>query len=286
MLDAFTGSAAIGADHAPASAASKRVVLVPCSAGSPRQWQALTDQLVGFRADPIELYGHGVACWKGAGPLSLSEEAAAIEDACHAAPIHLVGHSYGGGVALRFALSFPERLRSLTLIEPSCFHLLKTATDDAHLLDEIRAVADAVARGVISGDYRGGMRSFIDYWSGHGSWDKLPEAKKAQFAELAVYVAHHFYSLIEEPTPLQAYTCISVPTLILCGSRSPRPSRAITRLLTDTLPRARHRTLRGAGHMSPLTHPGDVNPLILEHLQSNSDAGPPFATAAPDTPRK
>jgi pimeloyl-ACP methyl ester carboxylesterase len=130
------------------------------------------------------------------------------------------------------------------------------------------------------------MRPFIDYWSGSGSWDRMPEARKAQFAELAVYVAHHFHGLIEEPTPLQTYARIGVPTLILCGDRSPRPSRAITRLLTDTLPRARHRTLRGAGHMSPLTHPGDVNPLILEHLLSNSKTGPSCATAAPLSQRK
>src|SRR5262249_2905066 len=79
-----------------------------------------------------------------------------------------------------------------------------------------------------------------------------PDDKKAQFAQLAVYVAHHFWSLIEEKTPLSAYAAIDVPTLIVCGTSSPAPSRAITRLLAETLPRARHRTIRNAGHMSPI----------------------------------
>jgi pimeloyl-ACP methyl ester carboxylesterase len=167
-------------------------------------------------------------------------------------------------------LSHPERLRSLTLIEPSCFHILKAAAgSDAHLLDEIRAVAEAVNRGVICGDYHRGMEIFIDYWGGAGSWRNLPDDKKAQFARLAVHVAHHFWSLIEEKTPLEAYASIKVPTLILCGTRSPAPSRAITRLLAETLPHARHRTIAGAGHMSPIARPDDVNPLIVEHLLMN-----------------
>lgn len=250
----------------------ERVVLIHCSAGSARQWTTLTEHLAGFDANPIDLRGHGDRCrWHGAGPLTLSEEAAAIQEACsEGAPFHLVGHSYGGGVALRFALSFPRRLRSLTLIEPSCFHILKTTTgEDVPLLYEIRAVAEAVTRGVICGDYRSGMQTFIDYWGGTGSWESLPEAKKAQFAGMAVYVAHHFWSLIEERMPLAAYAAIDVPTLILCGTRSPRPSRTITRLLANTLPRARHRTIRDANHMSPITHPQEVIPLILEHLLFN-----------------
>ena len=60
-----------------------------------------------------------------------------------------------------------------------------------------------------------------------------------------------------------------MPTLILCGTRSPDPSRTIARLLADTLPRARHRTVRDAGHMSPLTHPAEVNPLIVGHILSS-----------------
>jgi pimeloyl-ACP methyl ester carboxylesterase len=217
--------------------------------------------------------------------LSLAEEAAAIQQACpHGAPFHLVGHSYGGGVALRFALSQPERLRSLTLIEPSSFHILRGAEgSDAHLLDEIRAVADAVNHGVICGDYASGMQTFIDYWSGPGSWQSLPDHKKAQFAQLAVYMAHHFWSLIEEKTPLAAYAAIDVPTLIVCGTSSPAPSRAITRLLAETLPRARHRTIPNAGHMSPITHPAEVNALVLEHLLMNGAARrshPPVIAAA------
>jgi pimeloyl-ACP methyl ester carboxylesterase len=229
------------------------------------------EQLADFQAVPIDLCGHGKqGSWHGDGPLGLAEEAAAIAAACpEGERFHLVGHSYGGGVALRFASSFPERLRSLTLIEPSCFHILKTADgSDADVLDEVRAVAEAVNRGIICGDYRSGMQIFIDYWCGPGSWESLPEDKKAQFAQLAVHIAHHFWALFEEKTSLAAYAGIDVPTLILCGTRSPRPSREITRILAEALPRVRHRTVRDAGHMSPITHPAEVNPLILEHLRS------------------
>jgi pimeloyl-ACP methyl ester carboxylesterase len=39
--------------------------------------------------------------------------------------VHLVGHAYGGTVALEAARALGKRARSLTLIEPIAFHLLK-----------------------------------------------------------------------------------------------------------------------------------------------------------------
>ena len=52
----------------------------------------------------------------------LHSEVEAIKRAANAAGFdcfHLVGYSAGGGVALAYAVAFPERVRSLTLIEPA-----------------------------------------------------------------------------------------------------------------------------------------------------------------------
>lgn len=61
--------------------------------------------------------------WTGGTPFTLADEAAPIIAAIErrGVPVHLVGHSYGGGVALYIAARHPERIASLTLYEPSAF---------------------------------------------------------------------------------------------------------------------------------------------------------------------
>jgi len=276
---------ALSPEQAEASrpAPRERVVLVPCSASTSRQWTALVEQLDEYDGLPIDLCGHGIrARWHGAGPLSLTEEAAAIaEAAVEGGQFHLVGHSYGGAVALHYARLFPERLASLTLVEPSAFHVLKGLRgEDGRLLDEIRGLAATVTAAVVAGDYCSAMARFIDYWGGAGSWDSVAESRQVQFAQLAVHVAHHFHGLIEEKATLADYAAIAAPTLIVSGTRSPAPSRAITRLLAEAMPRARHRTVRDAGHLSPITHPGEVNALVAAHVRTHR-ASPGLAAPRP-----
>ena len=77
--------------------------------------------------------------------------------------MHLVGHSYGGGLALRIARERPEMVRSLTLVEPSCFHLLRqTGGHEQSLFREITEIADVVRNAVTTGNYGYGMEP---YWA-------------------------------------------------------------------------------------------------------------------------
>src|SRR6478609_5035110 len=94
---------------------------------------------------------------------------------------HLVGHSFGGGVALRLAHASPERILSLSLYEPTAFHLLD-CSDVA--LDEVRAVAHATQSALQNERRSGATELFIDYWSGKGAYAALPPARQALFDAL------------------------------------------------------------------------------------------------------
>jgi pimeloyl-ACP methyl ester carboxylesterase len=74
-----------------------------------------------------DLYGSGNSPpWPAGRELTLADEVALLEPVFEAAgeSFHLVGHSYGGAVAVRAALTHPGRFLSLVLIEPVLFGLL------------------------------------------------------------------------------------------------------------------------------------------------------------------
>jgi pimeloyl-ACP methyl ester carboxylesterase len=54
--------------------------------------------------------------------------------------------------------------------------------------------------------------------------------------------------------------------LLIAGGSTRAPTRAVVDLLAATLPNAKLAILKGAGHMSPFTHPAELNRLILDHL--------------------
>jgi pimeloyl-ACP methyl ester carboxylesterase len=253
------------------------IVLLHSSAASGGQWRAYRQGLIdaGFRVLAPDLYGYGgTPAWSGRGRLRLADEAALVEallDLC-GEPVDLVGHSYGGAVALHVARHHGTRLRSLALIEPVAFHLLWNSDPwAARYFAEIRELADAVWAAMSNGDYRGTMARFTDYWSGEGAWSRLTERQRAAIAAAAPKVALDFWATITEPTTLDDLTEISVPTLLVAGGRSPAPARRIVDLIETALPRARLKVVPDAGHMLPLTHAEVVARLLTEHLLPASE---------------
>lgn len=251
------------------------VLLLHCSASSGRQWDGFGAALApGFWTLTPDLYGYGSApSWSGPGPLKLSAESARVRALVpkRAGPIHVVGHSYGGAVALRFAVEQPWRVRSLTLIEPVAFHALRQGgRKDRRLLDTIHRLVSSVVKNVVTGDYHGAMRQFVDYWNGRSAWEGIRPDARRRMSRHAPKVVLDFHAAVNENTALGAYRRrFRFPVLILRGAQSPATTRRIARLLTESIPGASLATIAGAGHMLPLTHADEVRCRIARHIEAD-----------------
>jgi pimeloyl-ACP methyl ester carboxylesterase len=256
-----------------AAGAGMPVVCIHASASSSSQWRALTDRLADrYRIIAPDLYGSGkTAPWQQDRRLQLDDEVTLLRPVLDAAGerFHLVGHSYGGAVALKMALAYPERLLSLVVYEPVLFGILMAEAPQSAAAHEIMGVRDDTIRFVDQGDLDASAERFVDYWMGKGAWAATPEFRRPAIAGAMRAVKHEWQALFHELAALKTFGAISTPTCLLTGTSSRVPARSIVRLLAKTLPQMRVEEIEGAGHMAPVTNPEQVNPLIETFLEAN-----------------
>ena len=75
-----------------------------------------------------------------------------------------------------------------------------------------------------------------------------------------------FRAMAQEPTSVSAYRRFNFPTLLMVGEHTTEPVRIIARQLAKAMKSCSMRTVFGAGHMGPFTHPGVVNAMIADHM--------------------
>ena len=246
------------------------VVCIHASASSSAQWRPLMDRLADrYRILAVDLYGSGKSpSWPAVRPLSLADEVALLGPVFAAAGerYHLVGHSYGGAVALEAALAAPERVASLILFEPVLFSVLLAEDPTQTAAREITAVRDDTVAALERGDAHASGARFVDYWMGRGTWAAMPEPRREALAVAMTGVMAEWDAAFWEPTPLSAFAALDVPVFYMTGSESPESSRAVARLLTKAMPRLTALEIEGVGHMGPVSHPDRVNALIERYL--------------------
>ena len=183
-----------------------------------------------------------------------------------AEPVDLVGHSYGGFIALLVALHRPGRVRSIAAFEPVAFGVLHSAGDEVGLRSLAAANVDAALRDTAIGGQEPWLRAFVDYWNEPGAWDRLSEPARASFRAVGWKLFGEVRSLLYDRTPHDAYATLAVPALLMTGETSPIAARRVAAILAETIPGAHLRAVAGAGHMGPLTHAGEVSAAIADHI--------------------
>ena len=258
--------------HVSESGEGEPLVLLHGAGGEARDWRRFEAELpAGYRCVALDSYGHGgTPAWPGPAALSIDDQAHLVATLARSigVPVHLCGHSYGGAIALRLAVTQPELVRTLSLIEPQCYPLLRESGDP--LFEVSASLCDGFCAALERGEPERGWRQFIDYFSGDGFWDRLRPEVRTRF--LALSPIEHWAVLLSSPTTIDDVRRVQVPTLVLCGENTTAPERRMCEIIADASPRATLGMLPAAGHMSPITHPKEVAGRIARHLSKHLGA--------------
>jgi pimeloyl-ACP methyl ester carboxylesterase len=228
------------------------VLLVHSGGFTSRQWKKLETMLSPtHRVIAPDLIGYGARPrWPIGEPFHFQADIDLLRSIA-TEPMHVVGHSYGGLLALQLALQAPARVRSLALYEPVAFGVLERADFDLPAIDP--AAPDAW------------LEAFVDWWNGQGAWQRLGDDTKAAFRDVAWKLSEEVRSLCSDRTGAR-YAAVVQPTLLLGGGKTTPLERRVLDTLAVTLPHATLRIFPELGHMGPITHAGLVNAAIVEHV--------------------
>jgi pimeloyl-ACP methyl ester carboxylesterase len=247
------------------------VVCLHANASTSSQWRSLLETLSPkFHVLAADSYGSGKSPpWPTGREAWLHDEVDLLEPVFARAgdPFVLVGHSYGGAVALVAALSKPQRVRALAVYEPTLFSLIEADSPPPNDADGIKNAVSAATTYLDAGDSMRAAEQFIDFWMGKGSWARMPEARREPIAKSVLGIPAWAHALLNEPTPLSAFRNLTVPVLYMRGSESPASSLGVARLLTPILPNVEAIEFEGFGHMAPVTQPEPVNQAIVRFLE-------------------
>jgi pimeloyl-ACP methyl ester carboxylesterase len=243
------------------------------SLSSRRQWRKLQQQIQPhYRVMGLDLLGYGETPMPAnAEGFSFAQEVDLVERLLERArsPVHLVGHSYGGAIALKTALRHPGRVHSVYAHEPVVFALLKSEG----CLDEWNEIANISLGAAHQVEIRRPAQAaegFVNYWSGAGAWQQLSEERKRAFEQTIPKIALDFAAISNDSDGLTEYQKLTMPVLLTAGDSGAQTGRRAAELLSGGLPRGSLRIVEGAGHLAPITDADRINAIITAHLEACS----------------
>ena len=264
--------------HLHSEGAGTPVLMLHAGASSGAQWTGYARALAVHTLAP-DLHGHGHTPV----PPDLTADIAIdtfVTDILaalhHVDRFHLVGHSFGGLLAIALALRAPDRVLSLTAVEPACFDALRLAGPPHLHAQSCREVAELHAL-VTRGAHAQAMQQMLARW-GMAPWDLLSDSQRAALTAMApALLGLGLTAALRWPfDPTRLAALAHLPTLFVHGERSPDVAGPICQALAAAIPGARSHVIEGAGHMLPLTHRGALRALLRTQL--GRSPSPPSAT--------
>lgn len=238
---------------------ARKALAIHCSLAHSGAWAGLAAQLQpDATLTAFDLPGHGKTTdWDG--KCDLHDLSTDMAGELLTGSMDLIGHSFGATVALRLAARHPEKIRSLTLIEPVLFAATRLAAPT--VFASLKAEADIMVRVMDRAGPEAATRSFVTAWGDGRPWETLPAPLRQYMQERMFFIAASGKALYDDSRGILAdgaLNRVDMPVLIAQGGASNPAMDAICASLASRLPSAKRLVVKGAGHMLPITHPAVI----------------------------
>lgn len=199
---------------------------------------------------------------KPAGPYTFAEhcaEAKALFQHLGVERLHLVGTSYGGEVAMKFAILYPEMVRTISVIDSvselnsvlKCFVLgWKTLCDTG----DGEAFFWGMAPSIYGSDFLAANREMLSAraMAIKNNPDGYLEGQKVLYD-----------TFDRDVTMTGELEKIQCPALILCGEEDILKPPKFSEIMADRIPDAEFLTIPGCGHVAIFEKPRELESAIL-----------------------
>jgi len=258
-------------------AIANSVLAVHASGCSYKQWGKIGPLLSCSLVAP-NLYGYGRSePWPSNRTPDIADYVALLTSAKAPPPVHLIGHSMGGGIALAAAATSPDlKLSSITVFEPNLFCLLAAGTpDDRKMWSEALKFFEGMLNCASREAWEEWGQLFHAFWfDDQGAWSRLDDLSKQKLVGSTVphtvYEIQAIMSTMERgdeyaKNVLESLSILGGQKRVVLGNAqclARQPSLALAELLKQ---KAGFQVVQApvGGHMGPLTHPHQVLPLLL-----------------------
>ena len=187
-------------------------------------------------------------------------------------PVHLIGHSYGGSIALHITLDHPELVRTLTLIEPPVISLLKNVAGGDTVWKNFETKFKIPAADEFKkGNNERAVNIFVGGVIGDSlAFSKIPEVYRNMMMENILELRGFALNDVS----FIAVTCneikqIKVPVLLVGGANSPILFTSILNELEHCLSNREHVVLPNASHGPQNDNAFEFNKTTLRFINTH-----------------
>ena len=192
---------------------------------------------------------------------SLADDLHALAEALDAIPFILAGLSMGGYVALAYAKKYPGDLRGLVLIDTKAEADTPEGKEGRGKMIELvrkdgsKAVAEQMMPKMLARD----------------AAEQRPQTAQALRLMMEACppktIEHALAAMRDRPDRSGELSAIKVPTLVIVGESDAITPQGVAESMAGKVPGARLEVIRGAGHMSPMEQPEQVNRTLRAFLE-------------------